>query len=235
MHLQHVLGRIEEARKKVTNEDTNEGTPADTETTDTTSTTEKITGESPNTEMAQLEGAKNGFCDTFNRLSKWSQELENSWLEEEQEEEQTSTTSTPVFTPRERELLDMGVQSAVGPITDLLKKYAGGDDPNKTNYNPNYENNNKVLNSPEFAELLKDALTKTAQSSPSVIGLVKKAAQLESDAKDWSEEAQDGARDWAEEMVDQQHHHWKQCTNRVRMLGRVCITDSSIPGKIQVY
>ena len=222
VHLQNVLGRIEEVNKKDTDTNTNtekttdEDTKANTEkttdekdtdtNTNTKANTEKTTNEDPNNEIHQLEGVKNGFCDTFNRLSKWSQELEQQFQvnakESKMEEDKTSTTMTPVFSKREQDLLDMGVNSAVGPITDLLKKYAGGDDPNKTNYNPNYENNNKVLNSPEFAQLLKDALTKTAQSSSSVIGLVKKAAQLESDAKDWSEEAQDGARDWAEEMVD---------------------------------
>ena len=177
MHLQRILGRIEEVSKK---------------------DTENLTDE--NDEMHQLEGAKNGFCDTFNRLSKWSHELEKQFTRKIQnmEEEQTSTTLTPVFSKREQELLDMGVESAVGPITDLLKQYAGGDDPN----NPNYENNKKVLDSPEFAELLKEALTKTAQSSSSVIGLVQKAAQLENDVKDLSKEWQVDAKDWAKEMVD---------------------------------
>ena len=219
VHLQNVLGRIEEYQKDE----------------DTKANTEKTTNEDPNNEIHQLEGVKNGFCDTFNRLSKWSQELEQQFQvnakESKMEEDKTSTTKTPVFSKREQDLLDMGVNSAVGPITDLLKKYAGGDDPG----NPNYKTNMKVLNSPEFAAMLKDALTKTAKSSSSVIGLVQKAAQFESDVKDISKEWQVGARDWAKEMVDnikQDVENVDNVQNEVATAVEVKVNDA-VDGKVE--
>ena len=219
VHLQNVLGRIEEYQKDE----------------DTKANTEKTTNEDPNNEIHQLEGVKNGFCDTFNRLSKWSQELEQQFQvnakESKMEEDKTSTTMTPVFSKREQDLLDMGVNSAVGPITDLLKKYAGGDDPG----NPNYKTNMKVLDSPEFAAMLKDALTKTAKSSSSVIGLVQKAAQFESDVKDISKEWQVGARDWAKEMVDnikQDVENVDNVQNEVATAVEVKVNDA-VDGKIE--
>ena len=219
VHLQNVLGRIEEYQKDE----------------DTKANTEKTTNEDPNNEIHQLEGVKNGFCDTFNRLSKWSQELEQQFQvnakESKMEEDKTSTTMTPVFSKREQDLLDMGVNSAVGPITDLLKKYAGGDDPG----NPNYKTNMKVLDSPEFAAMLKDALTKTAKSSSSVIGLVQKAAQFESDVKDISKEWQVGARDWAKEMVDnikQDVENVDNVQNEVATAVEVKVNDA-VDGKVE--
>ena len=251
VHLQNVLGRIEEVNKKDTDTNTNtekttdEDTKANTEkttdekdtdtNTNTKANTEKTTDEDPNNEIHQLEGVKNGFCDTFNRLSKWSQELEQQFQvnakESKMEEDKTSTTMTPVFSKREQDLLDMGVNSAVGPITDLLKKYAGGDDPG----NPNYKTNMKVLDSPEFAAMLKDALTKTAKSSSSVIGLVQKAAQFESDVKDISKEWQVGARDWAKEMVDnikQDVENVDNVQNEVATAVEVKVNDA-VDGKVE--